>query len=329
MKKEKRPECNKPHSRSAGLVLSGVGLLLGLVGASSPGCAGERERHATAPSEDNGGGYKFVLRGSPMGSEAAREAAATLRRRLEGFETVTGVTIVDERTIRVAVPKNLRADPKVEAAIRAICTPQGVLEFRILADRDPASPTHTRGRKPQLVSELCARFATNGPTAPAGEGYAWFPVEDVLYFMHVEDADELKRVKGLRDRAIVEEYGGRWYVLAHSGPEHGLLQGSEEGRWRIRNAFLDPDPLTGQNTVSFEFDANGGRLFGELTGSHINRQLCVFLDDMAMSIATIMERITSRCRITGRFTPERAQQLCKILGSDPLPLSLEFAGRVD
>ena len=199
----------------------------------------------------------------------------------------------------------------------------GVLEFRILADRDAALPTHTTGPNPEPISKYTEQLAKYGPRPKAGDLYTWFPVEDILRFSHVESVEELEEARDLPGRAIVEEYAGRYYALAHSGPQYGLLRTSATKKWKLRHAYPDRDPLTGENTVNFMLDPRGGQLFGELTGNNVGRQLCIYLDGVAMSHATIQERITQHCRITGRFTLERTQELVRTLEAGSLPARLK------
>ena len=195
----------------------------------------------------------------------------------------------------------------------------GVLEFRILADRD-ASKTHTTGPNPQPISKYTEQLAKYGPRPRAGDRYQWFPTEDIFKFMHVKVAEELEAAKGQPGRPIIDEYAGRYYVMVHSGSNYEL---SRRQKWKLRSAMPYPDPLTGRNNVSFTLDPRGGRLFGELTGTNINRELCIFLDGVAMSHATIQDRIMERGRITGDFSTERVQELVRTLEAGSLPARLK------
>lgn len=202
----------------------------------------------------------------------------------------------------------------------------GVLEFRILAEREPSSPEYTADpAKPQTrqsIQKYVDQLTKYGPKPKAGDLYRWLPVQDNLKFTHSKDPKEFEAKKEYD--SILHEYAGRWYVLTHNSAEYGMLQSTGKGKnWALKQAYPDRNALTGENVVSFALDARGGRQFGELTGSNIKRQLCIFLDGAAVSHANINERITDRCQISGKFTPEDTQYLVGTLEAGSLPARLK------
>ena len=110
----------------------------------------------------------------------------------------------------------------------------------------------------------------------------------------------------------------------HNGAQFGLLQSKGKAKkWALKRAYPDRNYMTGENVVSFQLDPRGGRLFGELTGSNIQRQLCIVVDGAAISHANINERITDRCQISGGFTAERVTDLVSTLEAGSLPARLK------
>ena len=201
----------------------------------------------------------------------------------------------------------------------------GVLEFRILAERNPESPSHTRDPNRSFeepISKYTEQLAAYGPRLRHGDHYRWIKVENVVRFLRLDDISTFESQKGLR-RPIVEEYAGRYYVLSYDDPDHALLPSTTQRRWKLRRAYPDRNPLSGQNTVSFELDPRGGQLFRVLTGSNVNRDLCIVLDGAAMSYANIEEAIGQRCQISGDFTLERVQDLVRTLEAGSLPARLK------
>ncbi len=207
----------------------------------------------------------------------------------------------------------------------------GVLEFRILAERDPANPEYIQSPNPELrrpIAEYLEQLQTHGPRAQAGAKYAWFPVENVVSFMfnmrdkNLSDFDKIKDAPGTTE--IMEKYAGAYYVLMHTDPakEYGLLH-DPETPWKLVRALPITDPQTGRPAVSFELDARGGRLFGELTRKNKDHQLAILLDGVAMSHATIMTQINERGQITGDFTPQRVHELVTVLEAGSLPARLK------
>jgi SecD/SecF fusion protein len=78
--------------------------------------------------------------------------------------------------------------------------------------------------------------------------------------------------------------------------------------------------------VSLELNSEGAKIFSDLTGAHVGRQLAIVLDDKVQSYPTINERIPSgRAQITGRFTFEEANDLAIALraGALPAPIVIE------
>ena len=79
-----------------------------------------------------------------------------------------------------------------------------------------------------------------------------------------------------------------------------------------------------QPAISFSFNREGARKFGNFTGANIGRSLAVIMDDRVESVATIQERISAEGRITGTFSQQEASDLALILRSGALPASLNY-----
>ncbi|MDR0645727.1 MAG: protein translocase subunit SecD [Elusimicrobiota bacterium] len=75
----------------------------------------------------------------------------------------------------------------------------------------------------------------------------------------------------------------------------------------------------GYSEVEFQFNSEGSKKFGALTGANIGKQLAIVLDNTVQSAPVIQSRITSNGRITGQFTVEEARQLAIILRAGALP----------
>jgi len=78
--------------------------------------------------------------------------------------------------------------------------------------------------------------------------------------------------------------------------------------------------------VTLQFNPEGAKKFGELTGANVGKRLAIVLDGKVQSAPRIREAIPSgEAVITGRFTPEQAQDLALILrvGALPAPMHIE------
>jgi preprotein translocase subunit SecD len=77
--------------------------------------------------------------------------------------------------------------------------------------------------------------------------------------------------------------------------------------------------------VEFQFNPEGGTLFGEVTEANKGKRLAIILDNNVYSAPSIRSRITTRGMIEGQFTSEEAADLAVILraGSLSVPVVIE------
>lgn len=78
--------------------------------------------------------------------------------------------------------------------------------------------------------------------------------------------------------------------------------------------------------VSLQFNSEGAKKFGEITAGNVGKRLAIVLDGKVQSAPRIREAIPSgEAMITGRFTPEQAQDLALVLrvGALPAPMYIE------
>ena len=91
----------------------------------------------------------------------------------------------------------------------------------------------------------------------------------------------------------------------------------------LRNARPTIDEYN-QPAISFSFNREGARKFGDFTGSNVGRNLAIILDDRVYSAPVIQERIADEGRITGTFSQAEASNLALTLRSGALPASLTY-----
>ena len=91
----------------------------------------------------------------------------------------------------------------------------------------------------------------------------------------------------------------------------------------LRNARPSLDEFN-QPAVSFSFNRDGARKFGDVTGQNIGRNLAVILDGRVQTAPQIQSRITDEGRITGSFSQAEAADLSLVLRSGALPASLTY-----
>jgi preprotein translocase subunit SecD len=75
-------------------------------------------------------------------------------------------------------------------------------------------------------------------------------------------------------------------------------------------------------------NADGGKMFGIITGENVNRNLAIVLDDKVYSAPVIRGRIPGGSGvITGSFSDEEARDLALVLKAGALPAPLKVTGQ--
>lgn len=83
--------------------------------------------------------------------------------------------------------------------------------------------------------------------------------------------------------------------------------------------------------VVLHFNADGAKLFEQITAANVGNVLAIFLDGQPISTPVIQEAIPSgNATITGQFTPQEARDLVQNLnfGALPVPIELESSNTV-
>ncbi len=96
----------------------------------------------------------------------------------------------------------------------------------------------------------------------------------------------------------------------------------------LKSAELQFQGATGALTepvVVLHFNAEGARIFGDLTKNNVGRTFGMFLDGVAISVPVIREAIPDGTAvISGGFTPEEAKELARNLNYGALPVPIEL-----
>jgi len=92
------------------------------------------------------------------------------------------------------------------------------------------------------------------------------------------------------------------------------------------------DPQSGEPTVQLTWNAEGQKLFGDITGANIGKPLGIFLDGQLISAPTVQSKITGGTAvISGNFTLAETKTLAQRLnaGALPVPITLITQQTVD
>lgn len=114
-----------------------------------------------------------------------------------------------------------------------------------------------------------------------------------------------------------------FFSLAPTGWQDTALNGQ-----RFRTASVTVDDITGVPVVQIQFDAEGGKLFQELTKRNIGKQIAIFVGGQPVSAPTVQDEIAGgNAIITGSRTFEEAQQLAQDLNTGAIPAPIHLSGQ--
>jgi len=94
---------------------------------------------------------------------------------------------------------------------------------------------------------------------------------------------------------------------------------------QLKRAEVSQNTQSGEIEVALKFDAEGTKLFGDITTRNVGKPLAIFLDGAAISVPTVNVAITSGdAVISGGFTLTEAKLLSQRLNSGALPVPVEL-----
>ena len=209
-------------------------------------------------------------------------------------------------------------DEEVRKAAKANLQSAAFLEFRL-----------THPKNDQLVAKLLAKDTAPEGYKKSGNGYA-----------RAENWAEVSKTKGYAARlAAWETPDARYrFMLEDNGDgtysPNFVARKTELTGESLVSAAVQRDPTSGQLSIGFTLDAEGGRIFSTLTRNYKahgpknptdrGRQLAIILDETLISAPVINSEIGSRGEITGRFDAKSANKLANELNAGALPAPLKI-----
>lgn len=117
--------------------------------------------------------------------------------------------------------------------------------------------------------------------------------------------------------------GFLFFSLAPTGWKDTELDGKH-----FRTAAATLEPNTGRPMVQIAFDAEGGRMFQELTKRNINKRIAIFVGGELVSAPNVESEIAGGTAIiTGSQTIQEAQTLARDLNTGAIPAPIHLAGQ--
>lgn len=94
---------------------------------------------------------------------------------------------------------------------------------------------------------------------------------------------------------------------------------------QLKRAQVSFDQTTNAPQIGLQFSEEGQRLFSEITGRNVGKQVAIFLDDQVLSAPTVQQQIDSGdAVITGQFTIEQVKQLVSLLNAGALDVPIKL-----
>jgi hypothetical protein len=151
----------------------------------------------------------------------------------------------------------------------------GTLEFRILPPRGDLRLDNDR------ISYYLQALSEKGPGYTPDNQYVWCEIKSIEHWPV--------------PNSITGQFGGKYYVLASNKPNEVLLHNDGKNSWTLKKATWGIDERN-RDTAEFVLDKNGERLIARITGNNIGKPLCILIDGLAISAATIETRVQEiRC----------------------------------
>jgi preprotein translocase subunit SecD len=99
---------------------------------------------------------------------------------------------------------------------------------------------------------------------------------------------------------------------------------------QFSRAVLEFNSQTGLPQISLQFDAEGTKLFSEITTRNVGKRVAIFLDGEILSAPTVQTAITDgKAVINGQFTVTQAKELVTRLNSGALPVPIKLISQQD
>ncbi len=179
----------------------------------------------------------------------------------------------------------------------------GVLEFHILA-------IGANGLTPAEYERLARQLHEKGPRPQAGDQLGWFQLDQPAEYHYGGESPP-------------QTFNGKEYVLAWISPGRSMVNGPGIRRWSMQSAGRQANLERGGESVRFQFDVVGGKLFHDFTANNVKQPLTAVLDRRVISVATIDSVIGDTGVLSGDYTEDQLNYLVDTLNAGSLPAQLE------
>ena len=109
--------------------------------------------------------------------------------------------------------------------------------------------------------------------------------------------------------------------------------GSDQQSWvstnltgkQVKKATVEFDSTTNKPQIGLEFNAEGTKLFGDITARNIGKPLAIFLDEEMLQAPTVQDKITGgKAQITGDFKIQDVKNDVNLLNAGALDIPIKL-----
>lgn len=266
----------------------------------------------------------------------------------------TGLTIQGGNTVQVKIRDTAQIEPANEVLKGLVSsvdggllgggannydlasTPDGTFTFTMTEGAQVYYQKQTMAQSIEIVRRRIDELGTKEPTIQQqGADRILVQVPGLSDSQHLKDI--IGKTAKLQFRFVDEGADVEQAVAGRVPPGTELLYETRDGQKvpyviekrvivsgdQLVNAQQAFDPRTGRAVVSFQFDSQGARKFGDATKDNVGRRFAIVLDNAVVSAPQIQEPILAGSgQITGNFTVQSANDLAIVLRAGALPAPL-------
>ncbi len=200
-----------------------------------------------------------------------------------------------------------------------------------------------RAQSGEDFASLAKQYSEDDGSKAQGGDLGWFgkgtmvqPFEDAVFALKLNQVTKAL-VQSQFGYHIIKKTGER---QGASGPEvqasHILIKTQAPptaDTWvttqlsgkQLTRAQVEFEQNTGLPQVNLTFNAEGKKLFADITSRNVGKPVAIFLDGAPISVPTVQQAITSGSAvITGNFSLPEAKQLAQRLNSGALPVPVHL-----